>query len=190
MTDDIPRQWWPEDWLDEINPPGRATPSDFVIKAGSHFWLGYALDAEDVDEQDKRYFSKPLSIGDVVEFCCCDDLGEIEVAIYRDRNFFVRGGAQPRRRIDQATHFWLAGNSDTLASTLAEFVRDYEFDEMSRSTSTTGVEYVETIKIARWSDAIPHKLVATFNPTGKIGGAADSGLGAEFVTISQAEARQ
>src|SRR5947209_690274 len=91
------RKWWPADWADEWMPPARSTPDEFIVDANGHSWLGYAFDAKDATDHEKRYFSRALSGGDIVQFIYCDDLGELEIALQKDGAFEIISGAVDAR---------------------------------------------------------------------------------------------
>jgi|SRR5579885_763036 len=168
MSADKQRHWWPADWADEVMPPGRPAPDDFIIDADGHYWLGYAFDAKDASDQDKRYFSRRLERGDIVNFISCDDLGEAEIAIKSDGSFdIVSGAISPA-----ATHFWCPGDMDTLAGSIEAFARQYVGDECPA---------IVTLAMARWSDSVPHRLVIDFR---------DFAAKPRFEVVSVAEARQ
>lgn len=165
------REWWPCAWADEVMPPGRAEPNDFLIDAEGHYFLGYPLDAKDVQEHEKRTFSRSLHVNDIVPFVCSEGLGQIDVTFNPDGSFVVKGDVPER-----ATHFSIPGDVDTLASSVREFVENYlELEPISEP-------HTETLAMAWWSDDLPHKLTITYGPHLK--------TTASFVAVSQAEAKQ
>lgn len=148
------RMWWPSDWIDEINPPGRDTPDGFIIAADGHYWLGYSFDATDVSHQDKRYFSEPLDAGQIVNFLCCDDLGEVDVTIMPDGTWSAAGPVPER-----ATHFWVPFDSDTLSNSLPEFVEAW----IGLGVTQQGKPDTVTVRMLWWSDPLPHKLTIDYS---------------------------
>lgn len=169
------REWWPLDWADEVMPHGRGAPDEFIVDTGGHYWLGYAFDAEGVSDFDKRYYSKALERDEIVNFICCDELGEVEVTINPDGTYSVSGDVPER-----ATHFCKIGDPDTLIEgSLKEFVAAWHDMEPPSEPVTIAVA------MAWWSDALPYKLTLTY-------GAArtPSTIKASFVPVSVAEARQ
>lgn len=148
------RTWWPADWADEIMPPGRDAPDGFIIDADGHYWLGYAFDAPDASHQEKRYFSEGLDAGDIVEFVCCDDCGEVAVTLMPDGTYTVAGTVPER-----VTHFSIGGDPDTLADSIPAFVKNWiEVDGRAPEQPET-----VTVVMAWWSDHIPHKLVVSYD---------------------------
>lgn len=147
------REWWPADWLDEISPPGRSTPDQFVIRAHTH-WLGYAFGAEDVSEEQVRLYSRRLEDGDVVPFCCFDDLGTIVVKVAKDRSFTVAGHLDPK-----ASWFWEEGNPEASGDTLEEVVR--VIDDVGGFENYPVVEV--TVRVGWWSPPIPHRFEETWS---------------------------
>jgi len=147
MSDE--RKWWPAEWADEAMPPGRASPNDFIINAEGHYFLGYALDAEDVDEFQKRFFSTRIDPDDVIEFICCDDLGDVDVRI-QPEGFSIIGDVA-----EDATHFWQPGSNEMLAGSIKQFVEIYRENYPIDSDPIT-------LKMARWSDSIAHRFELSF----------------------------
>lgn len=139
------RTWIPSAYLDEISPPGRETPVHWIARHafGDVFKLAPAFEFGDYPETDIR-------IGETVEFHCCDDHGEIEVTIWRDGRFECRGQVAP-----QADHFWIAGDVDSLATTLADFVKQY----VESWPDDDEEQCTETVRMAWWSEVQPHMLV-------------------------------
>jgi hypothetical protein len=148
---DAKRLWWPTDWADEVMPCGRPTPDEFIIDAEGFYYLGYALDAKDVGEHDKRYFNSELKPGAIVQFICSDDLGGVTVEIHRDGRYTVVEGEV----VAHATHFWSAGDSDTLADSMAEFAR-----MVAENDSGLDIPWPQTVpvRMAWWSDSVPHEF--------------------------------
>ena len=165
------REWWPADWADEVMPPGRSSPDDFLIDAEGHYFLGYRLDATDVTEHEKRYFNRGLDCGDIIEFVCCDSLGHIEVTINPDGTYKTSDSVPER-----ATHFWVPGDTDTLADSLSSFAECYAENDDIKEPVT------ETVALAWWSERLPHKLTISFERNLK--------TKASFAAVSMAEAKQ
>lgn len=149
-----PRQWWPARWADEIMPPGRPTPDAFIVACAGPKWrLGYAADATDVMPEDLAFYSQPIAERDIVEFYCCDDLGEAEIAFDGKGGFRVVSGSVPaepynwcRVQYDQAT---MCVSLRELAATITEHISAEQLAEPL------------TVAFAQMSDEIPHQLVMT-----------------------------
>lgn len=120
------RKWWPVEWGDEVMPPSRPSPDSFIINANGHFWLGYAFEATDVTHSEKRFYSRSLQPGEIVEFLYCDDLPEIEIEIEQGGADFtiVKGALDP-----SANEFWDGCDSDTWADSLETFAKNYAENE-------------------------------------------------------------
>lgn len=168
LRDDKGRSWWPLDWADEVMPPGRADPNDWLIDASGHFYIGYRLDATDVNEHEKRYFSRGVDCGDIVKFICSDDLGSLDVEISKDGSYRVLEGVVDPR----ATHFWSGGNSDSLADSMGEYAKF-----VAELLDAGEFPMRDTVRMAWWSDQLPYKLVYGIEKT-------------RFEPVSAAEARQ
>lgn len=171
MSDD--RKWWPMEWADEVMPPARACPDDFIIKTSDgEYFLGYAFDAKDATDSEKRTFSRKIDCGDIVEFLCCDPLGAVDVRIMPDGTWTASDPIPER-----ATHFWANGDSDTLADTMDAFVAIY----LECEPTSVSQERTETVSMAWWSEGLPHKFTLTYS---------EPELKASFVAASAAEAKQ
>ena len=68
MTD---RKWWPEDLVDEVMPPGRASPADWLHVDGDTVVIRNDRDPE---------WTRTIRPGDVVDFTYCDHLGSAATA--------------------------------------------------------------------------------------------------------------
>lgn len=141
------RKWWPAEWVDEVVPPGRASPSDFIIDADGHYFLGYRLDADDVTEFQKRFYNTGIDPADTIEFMWADDLGPVDVAILPDGDF---------GHVDvpsEATHFWTDRDGNTLAHSLEDFVKQW-----IEAHGKPDKPQVVTVAMACWSEGIPHQF--------------------------------
>jgi hypothetical protein len=164
-------QWWPLEWADEVMPPGRSSPDGFLIYADGNYYLGYALDAKDVSEKEKRYFSRKIEPNEIVKFICCDRLGEINITINPDGTFITDAPAPVR-----ANNFMIHDDPDTLAEDLETFVKNYVGLEPPDRPTT------ETLACAWWSDELAHKLTLTYEGAWP--------PKANFIAVAQAEANQ
>lgn len=71
----IKKRWVPERYVDEVTPPARATPTDWVMRRGSSFVLAPAF-----DEAEPRW----LRDGEVVEFSWTEAHGTAQLTIADD----------------------------------------------------------------------------------------------------------
>lgn len=163
-----PREWWPAAYADEVMPPGKPRPDDFIVEDGGRLFVGYRVD-EKVIERDRDIHKMPVAPGDIVAFICCDDLGAVDVIVNADGTFQVEGEIPPR-----ATHFMSPGDVDSLASSIEEFAANAA--AYVRDTGQEVFPFRDTCRLAWWSDEIPHKLV--------------KGERLTFEIVSAAEARQ
>lgn len=164
------RKWWPVDYADEVMPPGRDTPDGFIIMDNGRPMLGYALDEMSVTDRERDYLNKSIQVGEIVNFVCCDDLGEVVVEINADGSFIAQGPVP-----EQATSFMEIGNPNSLAESLPSYAQNVA--ELLRGDPPDSWPVVDRVRMACWSDEIPHKLTH-----------AASGL--HFEQVSAAEARQ
>lgn len=151
------RKYWPAEWVDDPLPPGRASPDDFIIDAGGHYFLGYRLDAPDVSEFQKRLFNTGIDPQDVVEFMSVDDLGSIDVTMLPD--------GECNRADDipaQANGFWLSGPGAQIFPSLEALAAAW-FEANDRPAKGKSV----TVWLARWSKGIPHQFMPPVE--GKVG---------------------
>lgn len=177
------RRWWPEEVLDEIMPPGLDSPDRFICAAadaaGGEGWrLDYPA-AVGADDGERGLFTRPLTVGDIVNFACCDDLGMARLRFWRlpppDGAAFVALDPLP----ENFNWCRIAGDQDTLAENLddlAAWLSDNEayVDYFAAGAADT---FVLDVEFARWSVPLPHKFEMT-------------AAGPCFSTVSQAEARQ
>lgn len=145
------RKYWPAEWVDDHLPPGRGSPSDFIIDVGGGaFYLGYPLTDPDVTEFQKRFFSAAIDPDDVVEFVWCIDVGTVDVTIMPDGDF---GHVELP---DGETHFWRTGTvTDYPALSLDQFVAEWIASNGKPEKPAT-----VNVSMGQWSKGIPHRFVA------------------------------
>ena len=153
-------QWTPEVYLDEVVPPPRATPSDWIVGREGDRWRLADINGDD-DPSDPDAYRLTVAEDDVVAFCAYEDHGIHEVLVDAD------GGVTSNRALPVGTHYAVPGDIDTLAETLEEFGKQF--------AENVGADIVE-VAIYSWSEAVPHRLVVE-------GGAA------RFVAINQPTGR-
>lgn len=110
------RQWWPENFIDEVAPDGRATPSDWLIRLEGG---GYAYG----NPTDRLAPPTAVQEGDVVEFSFQDQLGTSLMTLDADGEPAWTPPLPPGINV-----FWDGHDSDTICDTeasFAEFVKEY-----------------------------------------------------------------
>jgi hypothetical protein len=150
------REWYPANWVDESCPPHKARPEDFVVVEDSAYRLGYAAGDPACFGDEQDWLTQPLEPGDVVDFMCCDRLGEVIVTVRRDGTHVVHGAIPP-------DHNWVTvdGDMDTLRDSFDEILQAI-FDpreDIHASTFDGGAEDRDvTLLFARWSNYLPHQF--------------------------------
>jgi len=159
------REWWPSDYADEVMPPGRESPSAWIRgPRGDTYELAGADDDIEGAERDDDH-PRIVRPGEVIDFVWCESLGTVEVTIFPDGAHRVHGVVPAH-----ATHFWLAGDPESLAHDIPSFVRRY------RETEDVPEPVRETVRLAQWSAEIPHVLIVT------------AAEGPQFMELTAAEA--
>lgn len=145
-TPPVGRTWVPEHFLDEITPPGRATPEAWLTEIPNAKGR-YRIEQRWPDDENPDGFD--VAVGDLVGFLACDDHGSVEVQIKRDGTYSVTGGVSA-----SATHFCCLGDVDTLADSMEEFVKLYVDNWPHDSDAET-----ETVCMATWSKIVRFRLL-------------------------------
>lgn len=162
------RLWWPACWGDEVMPPGRPTPDEFLIRLDDgRLQIGYADDATDVSDDDRAYFSQPVKDGDIVRFTSCDHLGLAKVFFTQNGGYHIVEGAEP----PEANWCRIEIDNDTISESLEQLAG------VARE-SFLGDDFHDshTVSFARWSEVSLRLQLAADGP--------------RFVMVSDAEARQ
>lgn len=171
MSTSRARQYWPECWLDESMPAGRAEPSGFIVETPDGLTIGYAAGAGDASDDERRVYRIGVGEGDIVKFRFCDDVGELDVTFNADGTYSAAGPVPAhnwcRLGFDQDT---LQQSLDALAKAIAG--TSDELDRIDLDGQPT-----QTVEFAYWSDPLPHKLTKT-------------AAGWRFEPVSASEARQ
>ena len=141
------REWMPSHLMDEVVPPPRATPTDWIIGPAGDRWL--IAGWEDCDEEATAVSRRTLAPGDILDFDWNEIGPTFEVVIHADgRAELTQGGEPP-----PATHYWVQYDPDTMGFGWDEFVRNYADNLIGES------ELVE-VQAYSWSEKhIPHRLV-------------------------------
>ena len=140
------REWWPAFMQDECMPPGRQSAAA---------WLRYADHNRDVveigsaddwpTERDRMH-----PVGAVVDFVYCDDLGEITISLKPDGRYDCKEPVP-----DGANAVWVAFDVETLSDDLQTIVDMLIEDGIHPDGETV------RIRCARWSESIPHRIMAS-----------------------------
>ncbi|PZQ18934.1 MAG: hypothetical protein DI565_00575 [Ancylobacter novellus] len=139
--------WTPEDYLDEVVPEPRESPTAWIVgRDGAEGWRLADIDGRDEGPADACRIVIPE--GGVVTFCAFDDYGAFEIETLADG-----GWSCPDDIPADATHFCAEGDIDTLGESVDQFVAGL----IENGYASPG----ETVRTAvyRWSDPIPHRLV-------------------------------
>lgn len=148
------RVWIPSAYVDEITPPGRSTPDDWIATR-----LGDVCAIASCESD--RPADWAVSVGQVIGFHCRDDFEDVEIQIERDGTSRVLNGSIDSR----ATHFYLACDPDSLASSMEEFVKQYVANDPDHDGAHAAWPRRETVGVSWWSDELPHML--TINQDGQ-----------------------
>lgn len=140
------RTWIPEAYLDEVTPPGRASPDAWIERGDDgKLWIAPAWSSERTSPR------LPLEEGQVVGFYWCDEFGAVRVQFKDDGTFKPLGPVEPK-----ATHFWGVGDPGSLADSLAAMAKT----EAEHLKSTEDEYCLFDVQMATWADkAVQHRLV-------------------------------
>lgn len=168
-------QWWPTDYIDEVSPPGRASPSAWIETiAGNGAQLAAADPVEDGGDGAP---GRTLVADETLTFVSREMLGMIAVTIRTDGTWMI-GKRDPLEfklldTVPAGTNaFWLAGDisGDTLAESMDAFVAAYIELDLPDDPPTEPTEV--HVAMACDSDEQPFRLVidggkARFDPIAK-----------------------
>lgn len=162
-------EWFPSDWVDEVCPPSRPAPADFIVPVFGGFELGYA------SGEDRELHNQPLKAGDVVEFVSCERLPDVEVTFRIDGTFDLHGTIPPDQNV-----VIVDGDIDTLQPSFDGLIADIrepedpDFSARAMIFPDSEPEKRVTLEFANWSDPLPFlfevvdgKAVFTAVPTAK-----------------------
>ena len=145
------RTWIPEEYLDEVTPPGRASPDAWLepaFEGGSQIARAW-----DADEDAPPI---PVEEGQVVAFMWCDEFGAVKVQFKDDGTFKALGPVDPR-----TTHFWQVGDPGSLADSLEEMAK-IEAEEI-KATKIDGHDCefsIVEVQMATWAEKpVRYRLV-------------------------------
>ncbi|MFG1465227.1 hypothetical protein V5F77_20295 [Xanthobacter sp. DSM 24535] len=143
------RTWWPEFLVDEVMPPGKAHPTDWILWDGGGaaaadvlaFRVGGSGADDDGDDPSDVYAMWVTEI-ECLDFTWSEPRGSREVTVYPDGTYRVEGGAPA-----DFTNCWEMGEPESCAETLEEFAR--EFASNARDMDNPEVVAVHFLK---WGD--------------------------------------
>jgi hypothetical protein len=122
------RQWWPDDYVDEVVPTSRATPQAWIIPmpAGGGFTLASAYHDDPKEQADRLSDGdisfEPLKDGQQLKFVAFDDFGDLHISVAADGSYVILSGTLDPR----ADHFWeWFNNEGPLGDSLEEFAKEY-----------------------------------------------------------------
>ncbi len=143
--------WLPDFLLDEICPPPKPRPEDWLI----------ALPPDDkgpterrwmiTDAEDERSDARVVKIGDTVAFCLHRSWGVHEIEIQRDGTFTA-----PIEIPAEANCFCESGDNDSFMDTIDGFARQYA--EVEWSLGVAEFPLTIAVHIYQWSDPVEANL--------------------------------
>ena len=137
MTDehvDDDRQWWPEFMADEVMPPGRASPADWIDAEPK-------LDGDGSLVIGGENYNRSFGPGDVINFIWSEPRGMVEVTFKSDGSYLVVGG-EPA----DYTNCWIPCDTDTVSGDLEELAKT-----MQEYLVGEAAEGTEVVGFAKWS---------------------------------------
>ena len=145
-------QWYPADWVDEVCPPARSAPGEFIVPFLGGFELGYA------EKQQSELHNQPLKAGDVVEFVSCDRLGDVEATLRPDGSYDLHGTIDPSHNV-----VIVDGDIDTLHESFDALIKALKASTTDQWYSLREMIFSEgesekrvTLEFANWSDPQPY----------------------------------
>lgn len=153
----VEREWLPTEWIDEIYPPTKPSPDDFVIGSSGCWYIGYAADDKDASEDDRDSFHLPVVVGDIVRFSHVDDYGWVEVTFRNSGGYEAHGELPP-----DDVGCWIPFDEMTACDSFAEFAQRVEKagDDVRSAVFKPGDGDVRvTLRFSKWVHDVPHRLV-------------------------------
>lgn len=143
-------EWFPADWVDEVCPPARSAPGDFIVPVTGGFELGYS------EPDNAEMHNQPLKVGDVVQFVSLYRLPDIEANLRSDGSYDLFGTIPPSHNV-----VIVDGNIDTLQESFDALIAaikapaDDWMDIKEMIFSEGETENRVTLEFADWSDPQP-----------------------------------
>ena len=132
-------KWWPSEMVDEVMPPGREKPEDWL-----HGPSGLILHVEEGDDDDAKAPVLLLEDGTIIEFVNCTKYGDAELSLRADGSWRV---SSPKLRGAEQSCIMNGWQYETNADTVEETVK------LLIETDAEPGEY--PISYFTWSDTIP-----------------------------------
>lgn len=143
------RTWMPSHMQDEIIPPPRPTPGDWIVGPVGDRWL--IAGDEDADAVGRDASRRTLAPGETLDFEW-NEIGEtFEAVIFADGRCELPAGGEP----PQASQYWLPGDTDSMAFGWESFVSQ----QADWIRSSGGESELLEVQPYTWSDPVPHRLV-------------------------------
>lgn len=138
-----PRQWWPDFMCDEVMPPAKTSPAEWLeidAAAGGDIVLGRMIE----EDEGFRFAGEIVMPGQVVEIHYCDDLGTLDVTLAEDGTFTVHG-VPP----EGFTQCWNTDEPESCGDNLLELVaHERDLDTSARTFEAGFVRWgVETFVV-------------------------------------------
>jgi len=160
------RQWWPHDLVDEVMPPGRAKPEDWLKPDESGVTTIHA------DDDDDKTVLARIKPGSAVEFLWQENRGSAEILLMPDGTWslvdprdggtvdiFTGEAAEPTPpagRIGNANWFAAAGDYETMMDSMDGFAECYAENEPAIDPEGQRL----TVDMAYWSDPVRFRVSA------------------------------
>lgn len=116
-----PREWLPNDYLDEITPAWRNSPDAWIDKIEN----GVAILAPCSDnDDDAEAFRLRVEIGDVVQFCWQELVAETELTVWQDHHEMLPAAPPATSWNCVCTHLMQGGLVEQSIDKIAAQVRE------------------------------------------------------------------
>ncbi len=144
-----PTGWVPSDYADEISPPPRDAPNDWIIaRSNAYAETPHALMAGS-NEGEGQPAGRHLAAGQIVSFLAFFDLGKTDILVAPDGTW---SSADTLPIDPSATMFCEEGDGETLAFSLDEIARNHA------DTIRLSEPEMVTVELWHWSDDVPFVL--------------------------------
>ncbi len=139
------RDWWPAELLDEVMPPGRRDPDEWLI--GSQGDIYAIANGEEASEGDGDGVLMRIRPRDLVKFCYVDRFGTIGVTFRPDGTYLTHGTLP-----SGYNYCWLDDDHDSAASGLEELASFMVLNGILGEGERHAVQF------AYWSDEVEREL--------------------------------
>lgn len=137
------RKWYPAEYVDEVCPSGLDSPLAWLRPIGDGYYTLKSPYHDAPEEEAERWVFHPMKEGTIIPFMWCDEFEDVSISITRQGNFFVMPGSSIHKN---AAQFFLAGDPDSLAFHMEDFVEWY-IKEHGKPDKNTRVD----VRQARWA---------------------------------------